>query len=281
MVWTHIARIGLAFLTFFVGFPPSAWAWGKEGHQIVGFIAEMNLMPAAKAAIASLLGEDRRISDESISNWADYARNQVHATGAWHYVDIPIESGKYDAKRDCASSDCVVARVERFRAILADQSLRASDRQEALKFLVHLVGDMHQPLHCAERRDHLGRPDRGGNECRVRFLDEPSETNLHKVWDTSLLVRSIGERSLSDYAASLNARITIGQRTAWRQGDARTWANQSNRVAANHVYAGVAAEGPATQLDASYVTKNQRVVDEQLSRAGIRLARILNEVFPE
>jgi hypothetical protein len=281
MAGKHIARVAAAFLAIFAGLPTPAWAWGKEGHQIVGFIAEMNLTPAAQAGIASLLGEDRRISDESISNWADYARNQVHATGAWHYVDIPVEFGKFDAKRDCQSSDCVVARVDRFRELLADKSLRNSDRQEAIKFLIHLVADMHQPLHCAERRNRLGQPDRGGNDCKVRFLDEPTDSNLHKVWDTSLLVHSVGDRSLSDYATSLGSRITAAQRAAWRQGDPRVWANQSHRVAVTHAYAGVAADGPATPLDVTYVAKNQRVVDEQLSRAGIRLAKILNEAFAE
>jgi hypothetical protein len=277
----RINRIAAALLVVFWSFPQSAWGWGKEGHQIVGFIAENHLTPQARAAVDELLGQGRRISDEETSNWADYVRNQVRATGPWHYVDIPVESGKYDRKRDCKNSDCVVARVKLFQDILADRSLRPSDRQQALKFLVHFVADMHQPLHCAERRDSMGRPDRGGNECKVRFLDDPVETNLHRVWDTNLLVHSLGEMSLADYANQLNSRITAEQKSAWHKGRARAWANESNKVAIDFVYTGAAADGAPTRLDQAYVRKNQRVVDEQLAKAGVRLAKILNEVFTE
>jgi hypothetical protein len=241
----------------------------------------MHLTPQARAAVDQLLGQNYRISDEAVSNWADYMRNQVQATGPWHYVDIPVEHGQYDPKRDCKNSDCVVKRVERFQEILADKSLRAAERQQALKFLVHLVGDMHQPLHCAERRDSTGKPDRGGNECKVIVLDEPVETNLHRAWDTNLLVRSIGETSLADYASRLNNKVTADQKMAWLKGRSRAWANESNKVAIERVYAGVAADGPPTHLDQNYVDKSQSVVDEQLAKAGIRLAKILNDIFKD
>src|SRR5262249_14361835 len=159
----------------------------------------------------------------------------------------------YNAKRDCKNGDCVVKRIQRFREILSDKSQRPADRQEALKFLVHLVADMHQPLHCAERRDRNGIPDRAGNECKVYFLDDPAETNLHKVWDTTLLVRNVGTTSLNDYAVQLNSRITAEQQTTWGTGPLRVWANESNKVAIEHAYAGVSPDGPAKRLDQTYV----------------------------
>jgi hypothetical protein len=208
-------------------------------------------------------------------------RNQVQATGPWHYVDIPVESGKYDPHRDCKNSDCVVKRIEIFRQVVANKSLRTPERQQALKYLVHLVADLHQPLHCAERRDSTGKPDRGGNECKVTVLDEPAETNLHRVWDTNLIVRRLGEMSLADYATQLSGQITAEQKIAWQKGRSRVWANESSKVAVEQVYAGVAADGPPTHLDQAYVDNGQRVVDQQLAKAGIRLAKILNEAFAE
>jgi hypothetical protein len=276
-----LLRTCVALLVIVAAFPPNAWGWGKEGHQIVGFIAELHLTPRARAAVDELLGPNARISDEAVSNWADMARNQVQATGPWHYVDIPVELGTYNRKRDCKNGDCVVQRIEIFRGVLANKSLRPAERQQALKFLVHLVADMHQPLHCAERRDSTGKPDRGGNDCNVIVLDEPAATNLHRVWDSNLLVRRLAQTTLADYATQLNGQITADQKAAWQNGRTRAWANESAKVAIEHVYAGVAAEGPATHLDQTYVSNGQRVIDEQLSKAGIRLAKILNEVFAE
>jgi hypothetical protein len=274
----RLVRATTAVLVVVLSYPSNAWGWGKEGHQIVGYIAELHLSESAQAAINQLLGENARISDESVSSWADYVRNQVQATGPWHYVNIPIKPGNYDAQRDCKNSDCVVQRIETFRDVLANKSLRLTERQQALKFLVHLVADLHQPLHCAERVDRNGRPDRGGNDCKVYFLDEPAETNLHRIWDTNLIQRNVGPMTLAKYAAQLNDKITPQQKAAWSGRIAQAWANESNRIAADHVYAGVPADG-TTRLDLGYVSRNQRIVDQQLSKAGIRLAKILNEVL--
>jgi len=275
-------RVSLAVvLVVYFTAPAPAWAWGKKGHQIVARVAESHLTPAARKAIEELLGEGHHIFDEDVANWADEIRNFVPETGPWHYVDIPVTETKYNPKRDCKYSDCVIERIERFREVLPDKKIKQNERQRALKFLVHLAGDMHQPLHCAERRDAAGKPDRGGNGCKVLFLNEQTETNLHKVWDTQLLEHVMGPMDALAYADQLNARIDEESSTKWQKGSTRSWANESFRAAKEHVYAGVAADGPATRLDQDYVTKNQIVLDEQLMKAGIRLAEILNEALKE
>ncbi|MBI3462325.1 MAG: S1/P1 nuclease [Planctomycetes bacterium] len=281
----HPFRLVLALtLTLTWALPGRVWAWGPQGHQIVGRIAELHLTPAAKAAIAQLLGEGESISDSEVANWADDVRKFFPESGPWHYVDIPVEESRYSHARDCKYSDCVIERIEKFRELLADKHARKSDRQRALKWLVHLAGDLHQPLHCAERRDGEGNPDQGGNKRKVYFLKETVQSNLHEVWDTKLLVHGIGAAELNDaalpnYAAQLNSRINEEQVAQWAKGNSKAWALESHHAAVAHVYAGVPADGPPPRLGPEYVEKNQPVVEEQLSKAGIRLAELLNHAL--
>jgi hypothetical protein len=259
--------------------PAPAWAWGRDGHRIVGRIAEARLTPAAREAIAKLLGEDKRLSDDEVANWADKIRNEFPETGPWHYVDIPVEEGKYDPARDCKYSDCVIDRIEMFREVLANKEVKPAERVRALKFLVHLVGDLHQPLHCAERKDSSGRRDQGGNLCFVRFLDEPDLINLHRVWDYKIIERALTGSDPLAYAEKLDAKIAGDAASRWRGGSAKQWAVESFETAVKHVYAGVAPDGEPTPLDHTYVDNGQKLIDEQLAKAGIRLAEILNRTL--
>jgi hypothetical protein len=139
--------------------PTEAWAWGKEGHVIVAKVAELNLSDKARKEIRKLLGPIP-ISESRIANFADFVRhNPDHPEFAdsapWHFVDIPNDVGGYDPKRDCKGGQCVIDRIEKFKGVLAGDS-PTEDRLNALMFLVHLVGDLHQPLHCSDRNDRGG-----------------------------------------------------------------------------------------------------------------------------
>jgi hypothetical protein len=147
--------------------PATVLAWGGEGHQIVALIAEDRLTPEAKAGMHELLGEDVSISDAEIANWADQIRRERRNTAPWHYVDIPTTQPSYDATRDGNDGDNVIDAIDRFEKVLADKSKPKAERAEALKFVVHFVGDVHQPLHCADRDG-----DRGGNKRLVFFLNQ-------------------------------------------------------------------------------------------------------------
>ena len=131
--------------------PSITHAWGGDGHQIVCLIAEAHLTPAAKTAIHDLLGKDVNISDAEIASWADQTRRDRPETGPWHYVDIPTEAPGFDEVRDGQHGNNVVDKIGDFKAVLKDPKATSQARAEALKFLVHFVGDLHQPLHCAER----------------------------------------------------------------------------------------------------------------------------------
>jgi hypothetical protein len=169
-------RLALLLLLLF---PAGAFGWGGMGHQIVALIAENHLTPEAKAGIRELIG-NANIADAEIASWADEVRRQRSETAPWHYVNIPVEAAGFDRVRDGNNGDNVIDAIQKQSAILADKSASKAARAEALKFLVHFVGDIHQPLHCADRNG-----DAGGNTRLVFYPDERFAVSLHSVWDTN------------------------------------------------------------------------------------------------
>jgi hypothetical protein len=254
--------------------PSLAFAWGGDGHQLVCMIAEYHLTPVAKANVHDLLGKDINISDFGIANWADEVRRDRPETGPWHYVDIPTDAKAFDKKRDGQDGNNVIDKITDFQAVLKDPKASRTNRVEALKFLVHFVGDLHQPLHCAERNK-----DRGGNDYQVYFLKREFPINLHSVWDGAILLTRRDTMLDTDYAKKLNIAITPQQIKDWSKGTPTDWANESHDVAVNSAYKDLPPVGPYPKLDQKYVDTNGPIVDQQLERAGIRLANILNDIF--
>jgi hypothetical protein len=269
------ARTLLAVVLFLSLAVDRAGAWGWEGHIIVGRIAEQHLTDKAKAGIIQLLGPDRKIEDTSVATWPDNIRRDRPETGPWHYVDIPFEASSYDASRDCQTGQCVVAQLEHFAAVLADTNATTVSRAEALRFVVHFVGDMHQPLHCTERNH-----DKGGNLVKITFLSENQPGNLHSTWDSLLIREYLAGGDVLQYADQLNSRITPQQAKDWAGGSVADWAWESHQQAVARTYAGVPIQDTPVNLDAKYVSANREVVETQLMRAGIRLSVLLNKAFP-
>jgi len=249
--------------------PAQAFAWGGEGHRIVALIAAHELSSRAKAQVETLLGGDSMVD---VSTWADTIKFHRHETSPWHYVDIEIDSRGYDAARDCPTGDCVVAQIERDERIVGDRSLAVSVRVEALKFLIHFVGDIHQPLHCADNHD------RGGNEVKV-ILGRRS-TSLHAVWDNDV-VKALG-RDPDTAAAELEGQIAPQQEAQWQRGTVVDWANESFRTAKREIYGHLNGKGSTDApiiLDPDYVRGQRAIVSEQLEKAGVRLAYVLNRAL--
>jgi hypothetical protein len=253
--------------------PSIAFAWGSEGHRIVAEIAEHYLEPATAAQVRQLLVLDGSTTLADVSTWADDIRPQRYETARWHFVNIPIHPPEgslaaYDAARDCPHGDCVVAKIDELAAVLHDTAVEPRRRLEALKFVVHLVADIHQPLHCADDGD------RGGNDVRVTFLGR--STNLHAVWDTAILAAAIGgdERS---YALRLTREISPDKAEAWRRGSSAEWATESYGLARQFIYGEWPHEPGA--LPSSYETVALPLADQQLQKAGVRLASVLNAVL--
>jgi hypothetical protein len=263
----------VCLLALLVLLPGRALAWGSEGHHIIADIAEQYLQPATAEQVHELLALEHVTTLAAISMWADDIRTQRPETAPWHYVNIPINPPDgtppaYDARRDCPTGDCVVAKIGAFEAALRNKAAPPRQRLEALKFLVHLVGDINQPLHCADSQD------RGGNDVHVDFMGW--RTNLHAVWDSGILAAA-HIRDERAYALELAHSISAFEAEKWRSGTPADWADDSYGVARNLIY-GVWPHDPGVLSD-SYEQKGIYVVQVQLEKGGVRLAAVLNDAL--
>jgi hypothetical protein len=253
---------------------PDALAWGPDGHRIVADIAEARLTANAKAAIAELLGGSEDTSLASIANWADKIRKERDETATWHYVDIPYEMSGFDPARDGHSGNNVIAKIEEFANVLNDRNAPRQQRVEALKFLVHFIGDIHQPMHCVERNG-----DKGGNFRLVFFPGKREAVNLHRIWDSDILKLAMADQDDEKFAAALNDKITREQENAWTRGNPTSWANEGHDLAVKVAYANIPTDGPPPAISDQYLAAAEPVVQMQLSKAGVRLANLLNRIF--
>jgi len=243
-------------------------AWDATGHAIVAILAEERLTPQTRAAVTALL-DGQSMAD--VSSWPDQVRNQQ--TAPWHYVNIEIEETQYEPSRHCPNRQCVIAQIERFRATLADGSIDTAKRQRALKYLVHFVGDLHQPLHAGQNHD------RGGNDVQVEFLGQAINPftkqpwNLHQVWDNGLLDRYAPD--MSQAVERVNGWLARQEEAALAQGSVVDWVLESHDQARDHAY----VFSPDRHLGEAYLQDNLPVVEAQLARAGVRLAAMLNRAL--
>lgn len=243
----------------------TALGWGPDGHRIVGQIADHYVSDATKSELAAILHLYHATSLADVSNWPDQIKHARPETAPWHYVNIPVDADRYDPARDCSQGDCVVEAIRRFATELGDRQRTISNRADALSFVVHFVGDIHQPLHCAEDND------RGGNDVVVLINGDIS--NLHRLWDFDIL-RATGldvdryvDTLLAEYEADTNL-LAICQ-----TGSVEDWANESHDLARDFVYAGLPE---SHQVDSGFLASCRPVADQQLFKAGVRLARLLN-----
>lgn len=243
----------------------SALAWGPEGHEVVALIAQQHLTPEASKSTDALLALEPEAGATlaSVASWADRIRDKN--TAAWHYVNLPRDSDcQYLAARDCPGGDCVVGALEAQVKRLAS-SAPPAERLEALKWIVHLVGDLHQPLHVAFA------DDRGGNTWQLQAFGKG--TNLHALWDSGLL-REIEPNAVVLAArlgaADLAARLPTLSSTPLLGFAPAAWAQQSCRIVSRADFY------PLHQLPAAYAQTFGPVAQHQLRDAGLRLAATLN-----
>jgi len=298
----------------------SAFGWGCEGHQIVALIARAHLTPAASAAIDKLLAENpidpaiRQFCKEKTgdpmadsASWADDVKS-TEKTGVWHYIDIPLtekgSSGSLAAwcppiGPSVAGKDrpgCVTNAIEYEWAILLDTSRTRPERATALRYLIHFVGDMHNPLHSSDN------DDQGGNCTTIKFYDEDRPANLHSLWDYKLIEHELQTKreTVPAYAKALD-RQYADHWPAWGTAiiDPTAWAWEGNKVAQTVTYGdlkpAIPVEQPVPHTDCSaerekvsalhivvaddYFNQTIPVIGEQLAKAGYRLADLLNRTF--
>lgn len=305
--------------------PPRAWPWGCEGHQIVARIAQWHLTPRAAQKTAEILAQskiDTRLArfcghrhgfDAFVdaSTWADDVREDRPSTSAWHFLDIPRGTpADADLAPFCPSKEgCVTRAIDRQLAVLRSTapSTTRKARAEALRFVIHFVGDVHQPMH------DVSNADRGGNCLPVTYLGRaplPGSNakyapNLHQVWDSAIIKTELEERDLTvgELASRIDCRFQSQIQTWLAQPvEPLAWAREGHRTAEDVAYGklspGVPLQEPRTLAscaqggtsrkmlgwhvvaDAQYQSAAVPVVEEQLARAGARLAAALNAIWP-
>ncbi|MEO7199296.1 MAG: S1/P1 nuclease [Dokdonella sp.] len=254
----HLALVGFALLLL-IG-SPAATAWGFHGHRVVAELADVQLNRNARQEVARLLGA---ASLADVAPWADQLRNDPQqrelgrATARLHYLNFADGSCQYSAKRDCAGGKCVVAAIDHYAAILGDRSRSDADRAEALRFVVHFVGDVHQPLHASPR------DDKGGNTYQVNLNGKGS--NLHAVWDTRILAsRKLGWRA--------HARTLAGSNLAAGSMRPAQWAEESCAIVRDG-----AIYPSGHVIDDNYLRRMRPRAEQRLQLAGARLAVLLNK----
>ena len=319
------ARAATAAVLLFlavVSLPASARAWGCEGHQVVALLAEKHLNPRALEMAKKILAGGpidpalNRFCKEGVidamtdaSTWPDDIRSQRPETAPWHYVDIPLGTKRRDVEKFCDLQEgCVTQAIRDELAALRSASATPQQRAEALRFLIHFVGDIHQPLHGATNNDQ------GGNCVPVAFFDmlpqlrnpqtEGYAPNLHGVWDTNILAKATQGKTVEQVADDLD-RSFHNEIARWQKGkaDPDAWAWESYEFAAKDVYAKlpapIAPEPPQAvkscaddnHISARMLKRNEHIDDgyqngavpivrERLAQAGARLALLLNKLWP-
>jgi hypothetical protein len=242
-------------------------SWGVTGHRTVGKIAEKHLTPAARAAVQELLGSET-LAD--VSTWADEVRGkpEYQQTGPWHYINLPLGLSyeEFRSRVEGMSEANVYTALQQQEKQVTDAAVPREKKVEALKFIVHFVGDLHQPMHVSRAED------KGGNTIQLNY--NGSGTNLHSVWDSELIDRlGLGYEQLAEKVDQAGP-AQIGE---WQKDPMIKWIWESY-VLSSKLYAEV-DEMKSRAIDDSYYTAHIAIVEQRLEQAGIRLAGVLNSLF--
>lgn len=277
----------LALLIAILALPAPAAAWWEYGHQTIASIAAAETKPATRREIARLLSRASLIETptcptrtiEQAAIWADCAKelgDRFSYAYSWHYQNVDV-CKPFDPKPACKDGNCISSQIERARRMLADRKLPTRDRIEALLLLVHLVGDLHQPLHAGDRSD------RGGNDVLAGYgAIAGKRTNLHAVWDGLLADRAIS--TPPGGAAGILAEVPVADRGGVAGGSVEDWARESWQVARDSAYTAALGD-PCGDVPARAVLDQEKIrslirpLRLQIARGGIRLARLLDEAL--
>ena len=249
----------------------AAHAWGYDGHRIAADVASGLLTQQARIRVSELLMGG---SLADVASYMDEERKslkqKIPGSDKWHYDNIPV-CGKSTAAA-CPNGNCATARIEQLSKLLADRKTDQATRLFAVKALVHLIADIHQPLHAADDEDH------GGNDIAI------GSRNLHSEWDSGMVKKLIRHQSAGEYAAGLLSRYGNQIRNT-QSGNASAWAAESHELAVRVAYGALPGFAcgrghlDITRLPASYYDTALPVVESQLVRAGGRIAFVLNQAF--
>jgi nuclease S1 len=255
-----VALLLLAGFASLVSATP-AYTWGSKGHEIVAAIAETHLTDTARKRIKELLPQGTTLADAS--TWPDKAGRKIVDMDPYHFLNFPKDANTYDQQRDCKLRNCIIEAIAWYLQVLKSLDAPRNEKRTALRFVAHLVGDIHQPLHAGFAED------RGGNSVDVRFNGR--KENLHSLWDTALVELEHG--TPAEIGGRLLSAVMVEHRQQWQQGTPAQWALESLAIVRTQVYR-LPASG---EINATYVESARAVIRNRLAQAGIRLARMCNE----
>lgn len=264
-----------------------ALAWGEYGHKTIARIAAAELTPRAAREVRRILARGAAVDTpacpistiEDASVWPDCVRSlpeRFAFSFPWHYQNIDI-CAPFDPAAKCEGGQCVTAQIPLQLAIAADRSKSPAERAQALAFVIHFTGDMHQPLHIGDKHD------KGGNDVLAAYgVKAPPRMNLHRIWDSDL-----AERVLTEPPAIGPASPTRAERRIWASGSIADWAHESWDISRTIAYPALkdfpdtcpAASLQRARVDEAYVATARDAVRRQAMKAGVRLAMLLNRAF--
>jgi hypothetical protein len=273
-----------------------AVAWFDEGHEIVAVIAANVLATSVRTHVAQILGAsadrpsvENAMAAASIRPDAEF-REEDPSTRPWHYVNLCMQDRETDLPARCHHRNCVTAKIDEYARRLRDQNFDKWGASGDLAFLIHLVGDVHQPLHTTTNADH------GGGCQAVNVV--PAEKNLHNVWDDAVVVLLEHQLGTHDPVATANELEKLYPRAeetkGWTPDESEQTAWESHQIAKTEIYGNLGiVERPCTQnwcdpstrvavtLGPAYMDHAAKVAGRQLARAGYRLAALLNQIWPD
>ncbi len=256
----------LLFLAILLA-PGVGFSWGRLGHRVSAKFAEYHLTPAALKEVRSLLDKGESLADAA--TWAD---DQVESSrnGPWHYVNIPISEPRY-ASRFCQREGCVVSKIEDFKRTLENRLASREERQEALRYLIHFIQDLHQPLHVGDTGS------RGGNTIQVRFYGE--RANLHQVWDS--LIMEHHSTNIKVWLWELDGFASPKMVSEWSKSSPEEWATESLEEAklAYRLPGRDTLLRSGARLANNYCNYALPIIQKQIAKSGIRVASTLNAIF--
>lgn len=240
-----------------------AHGWGDKGHRIVAILADTHLTEQAREEVRKLLPGGTTLADAAV--WPDREGRRITEFDRLHHVSIPDNAAGYDQERDCKARNCMVEALKWFTSVVADTKAPINLRLIALRFVAHLVGDMHQPLHAARGED------RNGTDITVSYRGETN--NLHLFWDINVV--EMEEGNPEELAKKLADSTTQKQRAEWQSGEPKTWTDESFRLSRSNAY----TLGESMELSDEYVATALTIVRRRLAQAGVRLGWLLNNTF--
>ena len=263
MTTKFLKKLIIAILVIYA--PLQSMAWGTQGHRICGQIANMYLTPKARKAIEGILGNE---SIALASNWADFIKSDpaYNYLSPWHYIDFD-KAYSYPEMVDYLNKDTNVDAYTKLNFLIAELKKPGLSKENKLLYLhmlIHIIEDVHQPMHTAHT------DDKGGNDFKVNWFSTP--TNLHSIWDSQLI--DFQQMSYTEYTTAI-AHSTLAERAAWQKAPISEWLFESNQIA-EKLYTEIK---PGDTLNYKYNFTHIAIVNQQLLKAGVRLAGILNQIF--